>query len=242
MPLPHQPLGRVAAVLLLLGAAACSSDDEPVASEETTETAETETTETTPDEETETTEGSEPGQAGEAGAVPEWALGYETRGELLTTLEGEGFQVDVYQVGTTAATKDGQFVDPETNKPLVATGDEVVFVNYVFTNTSNEPINLPYSLVSVDAVYDDWPYLQGMDGVVDDALFEQMGVLDEALRPGGDADFFVWEPGTSFAYGENFKYQPGSGIAFSATLTPTDDSGDMLHDQRQEVEAEATIA
>ena len=102
-------------------------------------------------------------------------------GDKLATIEGTNFTVDVYQVATATASKTGQFVDPDTNLPLIAEGDEIVYVNYVFTNTGSEDIPLSYSLVSVSAEYADWPYLQGMDSIVDSAQFEEMGVTSFAI-------------------------------------------------------------
>ena len=244
------------ASIATLGLAACSSGDaaepEAMASETSeapsSDTAD-ETTEATEDaptdeatEETEETE--ETADTGSADGAAPWANPVTTPGTLLTTAEGTNFTVDIYQVGTAKATKTGQFVDPETSKPLIAEGDEIVFVNYVVTNTGTEPVSLGASLVSIDAKYNDWPYMQGMDSIVDGALFEAQGVNDTATKPDSYVDPFVlaWEPGTSYSYGQNFKYQAGSPITFTAKLTPVDDAGDLLHDNAEEVTAETTIS
>lgn len=237
-------LAALTAAGLAVTLAACSGDDTPeeTTAETTTEAAPEPTEEeTTPAEEETTDEATAEAPAGD-GTTPEWAKPLTTPGELLTTIEGEGFTVDVYEVGTTTSPKDGLFVDPEENNPIIAEGDEIVFVNYVFTNTGAEAIPLSYSLVSVDARYDDWPYLGGMDTITGNDLFEEMGVNTEGVLPGsGDAPF-AWEPGTSFSYGENFKYQADSPITFNVTLTPADDAGDLVHDERQELEGSATIS
>lgn len=170
-----------------------------------------------------------------------WANPVTNPGDLLTTITGDGFQVDVYQVGTAAATKTGQFANPDTNKPIIEVGAELVFVNYIVTNTGTEDIPLSYSLVDVTARYADWPYLQGMDSVVDFALDEQMGINRSGLGTGDDDQPFVWEPGTSFSYGQNFLYEANGPITFSASLTPVDENGDLLHDLGQDVDAETTI-
>lgn len=239
MSLHHHPRSRRAAGAALLAIAllgsACSSDDAEETTASTEEEAPEETTSTTEAEEEE----SEPAASGD---TPEWAKPYETPGELLTTIEGENFEVAVYQVGVTQATKSGGFVDPDTNQPLIAEGDDIVFVNYVITNTSDEAIKLPFNLVSIDATYADWPYMQGMDSISDLTLYEEMKVNNSAFERGSTEAPFIWEPGTSFSYGDNFKYQAGSPITFEATLTPADDAGELLHDQRKEVAAEATIS
>lgn len=176
-----------------------------------------------------------PAESAGDGTNPEWAHPVTTPGDLIATVDGEGFRVDVYQVGTATATKTGQFVTPDGD-PVISVGDEIVFVNYVFTNTGSADIPLSYSLVSVDARYASWPYLQGMDSVVDGALFEQMQVNSTALVPGGGESPFVWAPGTSFSYGENFLYEKGGAIAFDVTLVPADANGDLVHDARQQFE------
>lgn len=237
----------VAAALLSLGIAACSGDSD----EATTETGETSSTTAVTDSETETEAASESDTEAEAedeaasaaGEGPEWAVPpRQPDGELLTTIEGDGFEVEVYQIGTATSPDDGSFVDPETNEPILKAGDQIVFVNYVITNTGDEAIPLAYNLVAVDAEYADWPWLQGMDGTTDRDLYEEMGIDSAALVPGVDEPPFVWEPGATFAYGTNFEYQPGSPITFTARLTPADDAGDLDHDRAQEVTAEATIA
>lgn len=236
------------AALTVAGLAACSSDDDtpkkstitstesPAPTKEATEEA---TEEATPTEEA--TE--EAPQASGDGASPAWAVPTTTQGTLLTSLAGSNFTVDVYQVGTAAASKTGQWVDPETNTPLIAVGDQIVYVNYVFTNTSAEVIPLSHSLVSMSARYADWPYMQGMDSIVDSAQFEEMGVTTSSIAPTGEFDApFAWGPGETFSNGGNFKHQAGSPIDFTATLTPSDDAGDLVHDLRQEVEASTTIS
>ena len=239
--------------LALTGLAACSSDDssaeettvattEPA--EETTEATDEPTEEPTEDASDEATdEATEDSDAAGSGSSPAWAVPTTTPGEKIATIDAETFTVDVYQVGTAKASKTGQWVDPETNLPLIAEGDEIVYVNYVFTNTGSEDIPLSYSLVSVSAEYADWPYLQGMDSIVDSAQFEEMGVTSSAIATGtGEEAPFVWAPGQTFSYGQNFKYQAGSPITFDATLTPADDAGELVHDERQEASVDATIS
>lgn len=215
----------------LLGLTACSSAEE--AAPETEQTAEAEPTET------ETEEAEAPASEGQ----PTWANPVTEGGELISTIEVEGVTVEVFQVGTTEATKTGQFVDPDTNKPIIDVGDEIVFVNYVVTNTG-DPIDLGSSLVTVDARYDDWPYMQGMDSVVDAELFEEQGVNDAALADGSYVDPSIYTLGTgeSFSYGENFPYQANSPITFDVTITPVDAEGELVHDDRMEGEGTGTIA
>ncbi|WP_309615235.1 hypothetical protein [Salinibacterium sp.] len=176
-----------------------------------------------------------------AGDSPEWANSVTNPGELLTTIAGTDFQVEIYQVGTVAATKPGNFVNPDTNKPIIEVGAELVYVNYVFTNTGPADIPLSYNLVAISARYADWPYLQGMDNITDFALDESMKINNTAIAPNKGEAPFAWPAGTSFSYGQNFLYQAGSQIEFAATLTPSDASGDLDHDKKQEVAVSTSI-
>lgn len=229
-------LATLVIVGLSIGLTACSGDSD--AAKETTKTATQEpsatpTGEATKDKDSADTKGD--------GTSPEWAKPTSIAGEKLATIEGDGFTVDVYQVGTTVATKTGNLVDAETKLPLINVGDEIVFVNYVMTNTGTEPIQLSDLLVEVRAKYPDWKYSGIMGGVSDDSLYEEMGIVEYAVPPAGGGAPFIWEPGQSFSTAENFKYQAGSPIIFKVGLTPADENGRLIHDQRQETSVETTL-
>ena len=172
---------------------------------------------------------------------PSWALPATTEGEKIATIEVGGIVVEVYQVAVTQATKTGQFATQD-GEPLIAVGDDIVFINYVISNTG-DPIDLGSSLVLIDARYDDWPYLQGMDSVVDRTLFEQIGVYSSPFGPDSYVDPGVYTFGTGerYSYGQNFPYQAGSPIGFSVSVTPVDADGDLLHDEGLDGEGSGTI-
>ena len=159
----------LAGTTLFAGTACSSSDDAPSKSKSTTSAPATATTETTTKPaDTPTTKPTDsnggtggPGEkdansAANDGKVAAWARPFQTPGDKITTIEGTGFKVDVYQVGTAKAASNGAFVDPETSEPILKKGDELVVVNYVFTNTGSEPILLSSLLVDVNARYADW--------------------------------------------------------------------------------------
>lgn len=231
------------ATFALLGLSACTDDADSESAEDTSsESAAPVESETPTDEPTET-ESETTGGDTASGEQPDWAEPVTTPGEKITTIEAGDVSIDVYQVGTTKATKTGQFVDPDTNKPLLAEGDEIVFVNYVATN-NGDAIDLGSSLVSVESRYDDWAWMQGMDSIVDDALFEQMDVNDGALAPDAyrDPSVYTLGAGQQISWGENFKYQQGSPITFQVTITPVDAEGELLHDDKIEGEGTAEIS
>ena len=201
----------------LFGLAACAADPSPEPDETQIEST---------DEAEETDEASPVTAEGQ----PSWALPATTEGEKIATIEVGGIVVEVYQVAVTQATKTGQFATPD-GEPVIAVGDDIVFVNYVISNTG-DPIDLGSSLVLISARYDDWPYLQGMDSVVDRALFEQIGVYSSPFGPDSYVDPGVYTFGTGerYSYGQNFPYQSGSPIGFEVRVTPVDSNGDLIHD------------
>lgn len=193
----------------------------------------------------EKTSASEPAPTASAAASagqPAWAMPATEVGDKISTFKAGDITVDAYQVGITKATKSGQFVDPETNKPIIAEGDDIVFVNYVITN-NGAPIDLGSSLVNITARYADWKFMQGMDSVVDRALFEEQKVNSNALAPGAfkDPGVYTLGKGETYSVGANFRYQTNSPINFAFTATPVDATGDLLHDKKVEGKGEGTI-
>lgn len=231
---------------------AVESPESSESSEEESTEAESSTSEESTDESTsesatseESTEASSAAEGGSAsGAAAPWATPLLTPGENLGTVSGDGIDVTVFQAGTAPATKTGFFADPDTNEPIIAVGDELVFVTYLVTNTGSEPIPLGSSLAGIDARYDDWPYLGGMDGVTDFDLTESMGVNKDAVEVSAIADppIYVLGPGESYSVSENFLYQAGSELILDVTVTPVDDAGDLVHDDKVEFEGSVTIA
>lgn len=225
----HQRLTGLAAAALVatFGLAACSSDsddsepDENSAAEEVEETGEDD--------------------APAAEGAPAWAKEPTDGGDLIATIEAEDVTVEVYQMGTTPAPKDGNWVDPDTNEPLISEGDDLVFFNYVATN-NGDPIDLGSSLVDVEARYDDWEYMQGMGGITDSDLFEEMGVNTSGPDEIADPTVYPFGTGEHFSWGENFHHQADSPITFEVTITPVDDKGELLHDDKIEAEGSGTVA
>lgn len=177
-----------------------------------------------------------------SGNQPAWAQPATNVGDKIATVKAGDITVDVYQVGITKSTKTGQFVDPNGNKPIIAKGDDIVFVNYVVTNTG-APIDLGSSFVDVEARYDDWKYMQGMDSIVDSALFEQQKVNSKVLTQGAFKTPSVYTLGTGETYsvGENFRYQKNSPITFKVKAVPVDAGGKLIHDKKLEGSGKAVI-
>lgn len=217
----------------LLALGACGSDESDA--KDDSATAQTESSPEPSEEPSET--------AAASGDQPAWAHpAAEPKGDKISTFKAGDITVDVYQVGTAPAPKQGNWVDPKTNKPLIAKGDPLVFVNYVVTN-NGEDVNLGASLVSVKPRYDDWKYAQGMGGITDSALYEKQGVFSSPIAPGGyqESNVYTLGAGQQFAYGENFHHQANSPITFEATVVPVDAEGELLHDQRVEGQGTGTI-
>ncbi|WP_129667810.1 hypothetical protein [Phytoactinopolyspora endophytica] len=254
--------------VLALGLVACSSDDDEsddTTSEESVDDAESEgdepdaddaddaEIEEVDDEDEPEDDGDDADDEGDEGddadasagdgdyVAAEWAEPVSVNGDQIATIEGDGFEVEVYQVGVTESPKDGMLADPDTNEPILAEGDEIVFVNFVVTNTSDEPVDLSSSLVNVDATYEDWEYLQGMDSITDNDLYAEMEVYSSGAGY-LDPPIYTFGPGESFSYGTNFMYKTDSPVIFDATLTPVDEEGELISDERREASAEATLS
>lgn len=173
--------------------------------------------------------------------IAEWAAPVNIVGDLITNFTVGDISVDVYQVGVAQATKTGSFADP-SGKPIINVGDDLVFINHVVTN-NGASIDLGASLVNVTARYDDWPYLQGMDSVVDSALYESLGVSYNPMAPNSyrDPGVYTFGSGESYNIATNFLYQKDSPIEFKASVTPVDSTATLLHDKKVEATASGTI-
>lgn len=226
---------RIAATLttglLLAGLAACGEDtsaDDSSAQDTETSASQEPATEAT-------------SEAAGDGSAPAWAKNSTTtEGTKISSFKVGDVNVDVFQVGVEKATKTGSFVNPDDNKPIIAEGADIVYLNYVITN-EGDTINLGSSLVNIDPKYDDWPYIQGMDSVVDLAQFESLGIVNGPSAEYVDPPIYPFEKGQTISYGTNFLYQKGGKIAFTGTYTPVDDAGDLVHDDRTEGEGTGTI-
>lgn len=176
------------------------------------------------------------------GDQPDWANPTSISGDLITSVTAGDITVDVYQVGVVQATKRGNFVTPDTNKPIIDVGDDIVFVNYVVTN-KGAAIDLGASLVSVSARYADWPYLQGMDSITDFALFDSLKVNHSATAPGSyrDPSVYTFGSGETYSVAQNFRHQKDSPIEFTVRVTPVDAAAKLQHDQKVEAKATGTI-
>lgn len=220
-------IGISAAVLF--GLAACGSDnDEPTGDKTTTSASPSED----PD---------DPESAEDEGK-PEWAAEATTPGDKLTTIKAGDVTVDVYQVDVTEATEAGNFQDPDSDKPIIDEGDDIVYVNYVITNTG-DPIDLGSSLVEVEPRYKNWKFVQGMDTIADSELDDEMDVNTSALEPSKNTDPPIYTFGTDeeISFGDNFKYQKNSAITFTVTYIPVDEDGELLHDDKVEAKGKTTI-
>lgn len=174
--------------------------------------------------------------------TPDWGNPVTTPGDLLVTAEVGSFEVDIYQVDVLPADRDSSSVDPSTDEPIVAEGEEIVFVNYVVRNVTSEPVNMTYARVGFVAAYDDWPYLGGMSAINSTDQFEQLGLNSNASGAGlQDVDYFTIGPGEWVAQAENYPYQPGSEIEFTVRYLATDDEGEPLADGRYETVTTTTI-
>lgn len=214
----------------LLSLAACSEDSEPES--KAVESSETQD----PSAEDEATPEAVEGQ-------PDWARPATTGGDLVATVEAGDVTVEMYQVGTEQASNDGTYVDSETKEPLLAKGDDIVFVNYVVTN-NGAPFDLGYGLIDIEPRYDDWQWMVGMDSSFDLGLFDNQGVNLDAIEPDAirDPGVYTFGTGETYSYADNFEHQANSPITFEVVVTPVDAKGEPLPDEVVKGTGTGTIA
>lgn len=105
--------------VLALGLTACSSDDDGDSDnagsvDNSSDTEEEPADDAEPEEVADDTEEAAADDAGDGdAATAAWAEPITTPGEQITTIEGDTFQVEIYQVGVAASPKDGLLADPE---------------------------------------------------------------------------------------------------------------------------------
>ncbi|HIY67470.1 MAG TPA: hypothetical protein H9830_14495, partial [Candidatus Agrococcus pullicola] len=97
----------------------------------------------------------------EIGAAPEWAANPVDLGEHLGTTHTDSWQIDIFQVGTTVAVSDSIWEDEDTGENLLPKGSDIVVVNYVYTNISDETQYVQLSVGDATVKHDDFDYLGG---------------------------------------------------------------------------------
>lgn len=184
----------------------------------------------------------EGGAGGGDGSSPDWAAAVNTDGELLTTAEVGDLEVEIYQVDVVQSADDSITVDADTEEPLIAAGDDIVYINFVVTNTSDAPVDLGLGLVSTSAKYDDWAYLGGMPSVTDREQIEGLGLTNDGFAEGfaNEAPYELGA-GQSFNVATNFLYEQGGNVTFDIDYDQFDENGDRISDSGGEVEVEATL-
>lgn len=171
---------------------------------------------------------------------PAWAGPVTTPGSKIATIPLGDISVDVFQVGTVAAPTHGRYFDRTSGKPYISEGDELVFFNYVVTN-HGAPVDLDYSLILIEAFYDDGSYESSkMDTVDDEALYADQGVNRSGMPgPFEGRKPYTLGTGESYSLGRNLEYQPGQDITFRARYYPVDAYGETRLFDKVEGEASA---
>src|SRR5699024_420638 len=229
-PIGHLPryIAVVIATAMLFVFAGCGGDDG--AGDKTSPTP-SESTEVRP---SETPNGNDD--------LPSWANEVTKPGDKLTTLKLKNLTVDIYQVGVAKAGTTGNVMNPETGKPIIDEGDDIVYVNYVITNTG-PPVDLGSVLVKIEPRYKNWKFKKAMDTVTDRDQAKKMNINTSGLEASKNTDPAIYTLGAdqTISYGTNFKYQKNSAITFHASYIPVDSKGKLLHDEQVEGTAKAEI-
>jgi hypothetical protein len=171
---------------------------------------------------------------------PAWAGPVTTPGTQIATVPLGDISIDVFQVGTVAAPTHGRYFDTATGQPFISEGDQLVFFNYVVTN-HGAPVDLDYSLITIEAFYNDGSYESSkMDTVDDPALYDDQGVNLSAMPgPFEGRKPYTLGPDETYTLGRNLEYQAGQSITFRATYFPVDAYGEKLLFDKVEGKASA---
>src|SRR5699024_10202100 len=119
--------------------------------------------------------------------LPSWANEVTKPGDKLTSLKLKDLTVDIYQVGVAEANTVGNVMNPETGKPIIDKGDDIVYVNYVITNTG-PPVDLGSVLVKFEPRYKNWKFQKAMDTVTDRDQAKKMNINTSGLEAGKNTD------------------------------------------------------
>lgn len=164
-----------------------------------------------------------------------WANAIVPRGRLLARIRSVSFVVDVFQVAVEPA---------PVGSAARAGSNEVVVLQYVFTNLRGAPIEVqpvPASL-ALNFEWDDRGAVPATDLSYPTTLYARHGVSASALASadgGPPPQRLTWEPGTSFAFAGNVAYRPDLALRLVATLHLADTR--LLPDERSERRSVVTI-
>lgn len=223
----------IAGALALTGCSAQPTETSPKATTEAPEAAPTDAPTTTP-------------SAEASGETPEWYIGHIGLGDLVGEGSTDTWSVQAFQVGTGTADKDSNEVDPDTRESLLPAGTEVVFLNFEVTNISDATRNI--NTVPTPAVkVDDWPFLGGQPGVVTPALYEAVGLTQDATdyqklpKAPNDSMLFTVKPGETIAGATSIKYEPGTKPNVTVSFAEKDDSGELIESSMEDLDFTISI-
>lgn len=177
----------------------------------------------------------------EIGPSPDWAANPTDVGELIGTTHTDSWQIDIFQVGNSTALRDSIWEDRDTGDNLLPAGTELVVVNYVWTNVSDEPLHIHLRMGEAVVKYEGYKYLGGLSNDTSEEIFEPFGlnrdvVKEDVLYAAPDiASFYATvEPGQSVGSPESFEYQPDKEYTFEFKVFPTNESGETDFGTREE--------
>lgn len=162
-----------------------------------------------------------------------WAYPAQNVGEELTTVQIGPLSVQVNDSGRLPATKDQFFSD---GTQAMTEGEPVVYLTWTVTNTSDEPVPMSASMVSVRASFNHRTL-----GYDSHAGFRTLGISPVAASEYREDGIYPLGPGESFTAGTNFPLNDIDVLDLNMSWTPTSESG-QLHDLREELQTSVTLA
>lgn len=169
---------------------------------------------------------------------PAWAAGSLDAGEKIGSLKTKNFSVDVYQVGTGKLKEDTTgYNDPK--KDLKA-GTEVVYANFVFTNTSSKAIDLSTGLGTPRLVMQGWTSAGAMPGELDDSVFKPLGLSTMGYAFLAKPPYTV-KPGETFSQATSVQYKAGWKGKATVEIKPGNKQGTLSGDPAETGEGSITL-
>ena len=160
----------------------------------------------------------------------EWALEVNPQGEWLTSASTDGMRIDVYQVGVIEAPEASAWAYNDTEEPLFEAGDDVLVLEYVFTNTGDEQVVLSSGEVDVTINYTSLELSSVPEESYLADLVDEFGLSSDApidFEQDYDGLTGNWdmpiESGESVSWTDVFMYLPDGGLTLRFRVWPYDD-------------------
>jgi len=182
--------------------------------------------------------------------VAGWAENMVASDKPVGTIKADGYDVDIYLLAIEPAIADSEgYMLRDEVTPVITKGDPIAYFSFIFTNTSDTPINtsdsaLAFSAPSISS--DQWDatfVTQDYNAAFDFKLgYTDSDGYYRVAQPQYDKDVLSWKVGESFAMYKNFPIKVVDRLDFNVTVPYLLDDGSGNTDfYKDEMEGTASI-